>query len=483
MNIKKIYIGIGFTAALSVFSSCSDIINVEPEFVKDGSQIFSTITDYQYALTGAYSRFREVGYFGSGGQTTSSWGVLPDMMSDILSQTGDDLANWQNQSNWEYETNENDLEVAWIAAYNIIAQANLVVRNIEQFESSAPKHVNRLKGQALAIRGYVHFDLLRFWGESYGLTDTGKGIPYVETVDLESMPSRLTVAQSWTKILADLTQAEALLADVDTPVNMGTTKNFLDLAAVRAILARAYLYAGNYTEAEKYATYAIASVPLASATAFGNIWTDATNAEVLWKVAFSAGEGSPSSGLHNGPSNRNRFRPTTNLLALYDQTNDIRYDTYFGSRNAANGQPRLIVKKFMGRGANIIDNLVDWKAFRVSEQYLIRAESRARLGKTELANEDLNALRTARISGFVALTYSGDTLLEQIATERMKELVAEGHRFFDLKRTFKVVNRADVTLVSTARTLPSTHRAWTWPIPQVEMDANSNMAGQQTSGY
>src|SRR5690606_17628543 len=130
-----------------------------------------------FALTGAYAQFRTVGYYGSGGQTTSSWANLPDIMSDVLAQTGDDLANWQNQSNWEYETTENDLEVAWLAAFGIISQANLTLRNIEQFNATSPKQVNRIKGQALAIRGLVHFDVLRYWGESYGFSDNSKGIP------------------------------------------------------------------------------------------------------------------------------------------------------------------------------------------------------------------------------------------------------------------------------------------------------------------
>lgn len=484
MNLRKIYTGLAITASLSLLSSCSDILKVEPEYVKDGSQIFTSIADYQFALTGAYAQFRNTGYFGSGGQTTSTWANLPDMMTDILAQTGDDLANWQNQSNWEYETNENDLEVAWIAAYTLVSQANLVLRNIEQFQSTAPKQVNRIKGQALALRGMVHFDLLRFWGETYGFSDTGKGIPYVETVDINQKPSRLTVAESWAKIFKDLSEAETLLGDVDSPVNSGSTKAYLDQTAVRAILARANLYAGRYAEAEAFASQVISAVPLATTvSAFEGIWSDASNTEVIWKVPFSAGEGSPSSGLHNGPSNRNRFRPTSTLLALYDQAADIRYAAYFTDRNSAGGVPRKIVKKFLGRGT-AIDNLVDWKAFRVAEQYLIRAEARARQSKEALANADLNALRAVRITGFKAAEYTGQVLLDEIATERMKELVGEGHRWFDLKRTTKTIRRTDPSqLASTKLTLLPDNRAWTWPVPQVEIDANENISSQQSPGY
>lgn len=483
MKLRKIYTGICLTASLSLLSACTDILNVEPDFNKDGNQFFKDIKEYEFALTGAYAQFRTVGYYGSGGQTTSSWANLPDIMSDVLAQTGDDLANWQNQSNWEYETTENDLEVAWLAAFGIISQANLTLRNIEQFNATSPKQVNRIKGQALAIRGLVHFDVLRYWGESYGFSDNSKGIPYIEVVDITQKPARLTVAESWAKIFKDLTEAETLLGDVDKAINTASAKSYLDVNGVRAILARAYLYAGKYAEAESYASQLISAFPLASSTAFPNIWTDAAVNEVIWKVPFSAGEGSPSAGVYNGPSNRNRFRPTTTTLALYDQANDIRYSTYFSDRNAASGTPRKVLKKFLGRGT-AIDNLVDWKAFRVSEQYLIRAEARALLGKTAEANADLNALKKARIATHEDATLSGEALLAEIANERIRELVGEGHRFFDLKRTTKLIERKDPTqLASTKLVLAPDARGWTWPIPQGEMDANDSLNGQQTKGY
>lgn len=483
MKIKNIILGWGLVCIL-ILSACESVIDVEPDFVKDGDQIFTTITDYEYALTGAYSRFRAVGYFGSGGQTTSSWANLPDMMTDNLVQTGEDLANWQNQTNWEYETNEDDVQVAWLEAYGVIAQANLVLRNIEQFSDAEPQRVNRIKGQALAIRGMAHFDVLRFWGADYNTSSSGLGIPYVEVVDINQKPTRLTVAESWAKIFADMLQAETLLGNVDRNVNSGSSRPYIDQTAVRALLARMYLYAEQYDRAEEYASLVIDAVPLATEAAFEGIWTDASYAEVIWSVPFNAGEGTPSSGLHNAPSNRNRFRPADPLLALYDQENDIRYATYFSQR-VLSGTPRNILRKFYGRGS-ASDNLVDWKVIRVSEVYLIRAEARARQGgaKEVLANDDLNDLRAARISGYTSESLTDNDLLEAIFVERRKELVGEGHHWFDLKRTTRAINRTDPNLLqSTVVSLAPDHRAWTWPIPQSEIDANENIQGQQSPGY
>ena len=70
---------------------------------------------------------------------------------------------------------------------------------------------------------------------------------------------------------------------------------------------------------------------------------NASVAEVLWSVAFNAGEGSPTAGVHLGPNNRNRFRPEAALEATFDQANDVRFAAYFATRNSNGGVPRRIV--------------------------------------------------------------------------------------------------------------------------------------------
>ncbi|MCU0352390.1 MAG: RagB/SusD family nutrient uptake outer membrane protein [Cytophagales bacterium] len=482
MKLSKSFITTVLSVILLALSSCERVLEVEPEFNKDGSQIFTNLKDYEFALTGAYAAFRQVGYFGNGGQTSGTWGTLPDMMSDNIVQTGEDLANFQNQTNWEYTADEADIDLAWSSAYYVIGQANLVLRNIDRFTTEDAKKVNRLKGQALAIRGMVHFDLLRFWGESYERNSTAKGIPYKTSVDAEDLPSRLSVKETWDAIFKDMQEAETLLGDVDAAINSNTNKTKLDRNAVRALLARMHLYAKNYAEAETFATQVITAVPLASKTAFPEIWKDGSVAEVLWAVSFNPGEGTPSANIHAASTNRNRYRPSAPLEALYDKTNDIRYPAYIGTR-VLSGNTRKIVNKHLGKGT-ALDNIVNWKALRTGEMYLIRAEARAlQTGKESDALADLNALRAARIKEYTDVTLAGQALLDAIADERRRELFVEGHRWFDVKRTTKTIVRTDVALQSTVDSIGSTAREWNWPIPTSELDANANLKPQQTTGY
>jgi starch-binding outer membrane protein, SusD/RagB family len=477
MRFNKIFTVTALTSTM-LFAACSDVIEVEPIFQKDGSQIYKNLDDYQFALTGSYALMRQVGYFGSGGQTTSTWANLPDMMADNLVQTTEDLANWQPQVDWTFNTAESDVEIAWTAAYGVIAQANLTLRGIDAFTSVDAARVNRIKGQALAIRAMAHFDLLRFFGEEYDRNSTKKGIPYVTEVNIELRPARLTVRETWDRIFVDMLAAETALASV-TGINTATNKSNLDVTAVRGLLARMYLYSKEYASAESYATTVINAVPLASRTNFPNIWKDASVAEVIWSVAFNAGEGSPATGVHAGANNRNRFRPEPALEATFDQVNDVRFSSYFASR-ALGTNNRRILTKYLGRGT-AVDNLVNWKALRTGEMYLIRAEARVRQGgvKEVQGLADLNDLRAARITGYVPEVLVGTALLNAIELERRKELVGEGHRWFDLKRTSKTINRT-AGIASTQLNLASGSRYWTWPIPQAEIDANPSIAGQQT---
>ncbi len=474
-------------SCLLIVTACDKVLEVEPQFNKEGSQIFKTLEEYDYALTGAYALLRDVGYFGSGGQTTSSWGNLPDMMGTDLVRTSEDLANWQTQVNWTYTADENDLQVAWIAAYSVIAQANLVLRDIDQFSATNPKGVNRIKGQALAIRGMAHFDLFRYWAESYDKNSTGRGIPYIEKVNINNKPGRLTVAESYIKIFNDLETAEGLLADVDRVINSGP-RAYVDNLVIKAILARVNLYAKDYAKAESYATQVIDALPLASKKAFPDIWKDASREEIVWSLSYNLGEGVPAAGVHIASSNRNRFKPSAALEATFDQINDIRFPAYFASRSLSTNSRRIVVK-FYGRNAAppvASDNLVNWKVFRTGEMFLIRAEARVmQAGKESFVLQDVNTLRAARINNYVAANLSGQPLIDAIALERRKELFGEGHQWFDLKRTTRTISRpaSDGHLVSTPLNLSPTSREWEWPIPTAEINANEVIRAQQHPGF
>lgn len=472
MLFRKIVTAILVIATLA---SCKKIIESDPTHQLDGSTRFTSIEDFEFALTGAYALFRQGNYFGS---ASNAFVCLPDIMSDNLNETSESLGNYQTMSTWTYAEDEGNIGNTWQAAYRIISQANLVLRDIDDFSADHPGAVNRIKCQALAIRAMVHFDLLRYWTEEYDRNSTKPGIPYVTLFDYEQKPPRGTVKEVYDHIEADLQLARILVSNgIDKQIN-ASGRAYIDIQAMNAILARVYLYSNQPDSAIKYSTFVINAIPLSNRTNFPNIWTDASSAEVIWSVSFNAGEGRIGDNVYFVPNNRSSYRPNPTLVTMYDPVNDIRFNSYFQVRSG-----RLVLSKYLAKSAQLSrpDGVVNFKALRTGEMYLIRAEAYARKGGLDeaLGLNDLNTIRAARIAGFIPGGETGAALMNAIELERRKELICEGHRWFDLKRTTKTINRPNCAVFCT---LDASDRAWTWPIPIAEINANPNIL-PQNPGY
>jgi starch-binding outer membrane protein, SusD/RagB family len=475
MLLRKILIAIILVVSVS---SCNKVLDVDPEFALDGNAAFKKVEDCDFALVGAYALFQSTSYYGSADGSSNAFVVLPDILSDNLRETGESLGNERVFSRWVYASDENQIERTWLIAYRIISQANLVLGNVDKFAATKQGAVNRIKGQALAIRAMVHFDVLRYFANDYARNSTSPGIPYITEFNYEVKPSRGTVQQTYNAIETDLLAARTLLQNTDKPVNSsnsGNSRAYLDRYAIDAILARLYLYSGQYTNAVQRATTVINTFPLAGINEFPNIWTDASNAEVIWSLTFDAGQGGPGYHAYFPQPDASQYEPDPDLLNLYG-AGDTRFDSYFGTIAG-----RTVLIKYLAKQAQLTtpDGTTNFKAFRTGEMYLIRAEAYARSGNDPSGVADLNTLRGARIAGYTPVALTGTALLNAIASERRKELVAEGHRFFDLKRTTRTVSRVGCSAFCT---LIAASRAWTWPIPQPEIDANPAIL-PQNPGY
>lgn len=478
MFVKKLFIA--FTA-LSTLGACNKVLDLKPESDLDANTRFQELEDYNLSLLGTYSLFRNDNYYGSFDGAANAFVALPDMMAeDLLSNPAEDLGNAAVMSYWEYVSSEAQVENTWVAAYRIISQANITMNGIDRFADEDQGRVNRIKAQALAIRGLVHFDVLRYWVNDY-TNFNAPGIPYVDKFDYEAKPARGTVAETYNKIEKDLLDAKELMQDMDDDINFEGSPAYIDENAVNAILARMYLYKGDMDNAIKYSTYVIDEVGLTDRARFNLIWQDADFTEVLWSLTFSVGQGSPGGNAYAPDINRSQYMPNPELVSLYSP-DDIRLTSYFAIRPRNNGVNRRVLSKYLAKSGSLAkpDGNVNFKALRVGEMYLIRAEAYAKATTPDevAAMADLNTLRAARISGYTPESLSGQALTDAIELERRKELIAEGHRFFDLKRkgvTEREVIRDDSELA------PDSYK-WAWPIPRAEIDANPAIQ-PQNDGY
>ena len=109
---------------------------------------------------------------------------------------------------------------------------------------------------------------------------------------------------------------------------------------------------------------------------------------------------------------------------------DYRRDVYFG-RSVQSDSIGLNRKYKMGEHRSSVSDLF---TLRTAEGYLNAAEACAMQGDAQGASDWLNQLRSKRIEGYVNILYSADEVIDQVRTERRKELCMEGHRWFDLRR-------------------------------------------------
>ncbi len=478
-NLRNIVLGGILTVTIA--TSCEKVIDKNPSHATTLENALTSITDYDNALSSVYSSLREVGYYGR------NMSVLSDMNADNLVQTSESLINFLGITDWLYTSSNSTIAETWLGAYAVINNANIIINNIDKVATPAnQKAVNRIKGQALAIRALAHFDLMRWFTDNMDRNSTTLGIPYVKTSVLELAPSsakpaRPTVKENYDELYADLNTARTFFADIDAAINSPTQRYKIDLTGVNAIHARVALYARDWANAITFSTNVINALPLASRAVYPQIWKDQSQTEVAFAVLFGAEFISRVAGDVYSPTtgtNRSQHEGNPALFSQIDEVNDIRFSTSvtrgYSSVGPARANSRLVVTKFLGKG-NAFDGLVDWKAFRTSEMYLIRAEARVNSNQEAAALADLNTLRAARINNFIAGTETGAALTAAIALERRKELFMEGHRWFDLKRTTRTIDRGTVTLPTTQSVLTNTRREWVWPIPQAEIDANSNI--------
>lgn len=467
--------------------SCGNRIDLEPTQLVTENVAFVTFNDYRAALIGAYTPLRPM---------YQAYVRATDRTGDDVKVGVNNLGQGAFLYNLNAPSSEGDFATIWDNGYSAINRANGVISKIPALQANTAADVtekNRILGEALAIRGMVHFDMLRVFASRFQGNGGGLGIPYItEVLKPSAKPSRNTIQEVLDNVLADLNAAEGLVTANFTATN----RIFITKPAVLALKARYYLYKGEFANALAAANAAITattaapnSIALSTGTTYRDIWSDVSFGEVIFKIKFVQGQGSLGGDYWGEQNDTNFFTPTVDLLSLYG-SNDTRSTNFFGT--AASGNT---VIKHRGPAPTPSTDFgrSDIKWLRLSELYLIRAEASIETGDEATAKTAIHDIRTARITGYdrnnasnvdatTLNSTSGNALRELLRTERRKELCFEGHRFLDLKRQNLNMVRIDCNASpSSSCSLTAGANRFTYAIPQGEVSANSNMV--QNPGY
>jgi hypothetical protein len=355
----------------------------------------------------------------------------------------------------------------WDAMYAAIASANIIIQQDMANISGDIHLLNQIAGQAYIARAMAHFDLLRLYGQQHAKGTLG--IPYVKSYSVRELtPPRNTVEENKRAIFEDIETGLSLMTNANNPA----AKHFISTWAGYALKARVALYFGEWEKAKSAALAVVNSkkFEIVDALNFVDSWKTKGAVNSIFELAFSTTDNNNLNGLQTiyRGSVYGDIEVLDNLAAIFDKS-DVRISpAMIGYETVGNNKLRNMGKY---PSADYSDNIA---LMRYEEIILILAEAKIELGETD-ALEILNLVTAKR----GASLYSEATK-ENVLLERRKELCFEGFRFDDLART-----GSDIPLVDPFR---QTHGGpdygsynYAFPIPTVEMNANSNMV--QNDGY
>lgn len=431
--MKKYIVSICLSALF--FSSCSNWLDVKPKTTVEEEEVFSNELGFKEALTGIYIKMTSTDLYAR----NLSYGFL-----DVLGQRYQikNTTDYQDELWYTFPSThtESYTEKIWSEMYNVIANVNNLLyycdKNRQVFTSE--HYYEIIKGEALGLRAFLHFDLLRMYGPIYKDNSTAKRIAYRTEFNREAkemQPSNVVVDS----IIFDLKKAEMLLKDTD-PLNFEFPKMDYDeedmkgdaflvyrhkrmnLYAVKALLARVYLYAGNKTEAANYANQVISSDCF---ELIGDATDILRSKEIIFSVYVDKFDQQVTEITDKDDYYINKESFLNEIFDVAkDGTNDLRIREGVAFDYGSN---KITMRKYKQ------DNL--WAStkgtvvlVRLSEMYYILAEC------AKTADETASWLNKVRdIRGVDPVVCTENTRLSEIEKEYRKEFYGEGQLFFFYK--------------------------------------------------
>lgn len=471
-------------ACVALLASCDSWLEVKPYDKISEDELLKSEEGYQKMLNGIYIDLNSEALYGKSlsvemievmggayaiGSETSVWG------------------NYKDLDSYKYGTDywRDRMDQTWNKAYALILNCNKILENIDANQhlfSNGNYYV--VKGEAMALRAMLHFDMLRLFGPVYSKDSDKSAIPYYtkQTNTPEPLLSAQDVASN---VVADLEEARTLLAN-DPVKTEGTlmsgsisgTSNFmryralrLNYYAVEALLARAYMYMGDKANAFKYATDVIKTAdngtfPFVDKNLVVGSPEDPDrifSSEVLFALTNTS----------RGNIFKNYFDPSRlpNYVFRMDnglmtkivyggavKTGGYQDDYRYRANWVATGSNSYFYKyKDMVANGSIQNTMIPM--IRLGEMFLIAAESQS----ANLANgvQYVNALRRNR--GVANLQTLTPDLLKY---EYIRELYGEGQLFYLYKRLYSDIIKSS----SSSKNTKASDLVFVVPLPDSETD-------------
>lgn len=460
-----------------LFTSCSDFLTEEPKQEQSNELTFATFDGVNKAAAAMYGMFQSDAWYD--GEFTLMSELRCGNAKNPTSVPGS--GRYRSDTQWIYS--DHSTSPLWSYAYYTIARANNVINNLDDKvgKDATQQQVNNVKAEALFIRALCYFDLVITYCQpyNYNATEGDKmGVPLVLVTE-NGKPARDSKENVYNQIVADLLQAESIMADDYVRAGVTDKAATPTKPAIQALLSRVYLYMNKWQEAANYATKVISNkkYELAPADAYAAMFSAATapeGGEIIFEVYGSdKNEYWDNSGWAHLPyitttddkGSHGDVCATKDLYDLYSE-GDVRKSMFKQHGND------YFPTKYSGKPKDSDPKYTNVPILRLSEMYLNRAEAIINGASIQgvTAESDLRKIATVRgASQTAAATKQG------VFDERRRELAFEGHITADYARCNKSMTRKDFD-DSKNKDVAFPSYMWALPIPHRELTANPNVA-------
>lgn len=460
-----------------LFTSCSDFLTEEPKQEQSNELTFATFDGVNKAAAAMYGMFQRDAWYD--GEFTLMSELRCGNAKNPTSVPGS--GRYRSDTQWIYSAHSTS--PLWSYAYYTIARANNVINNLDDKvgKDATQQQVNNVKAEALFIRALCYFDLVITYCQPYNYNateDDKMGVPLVLVTE-NGKPARDSKENVYNQIVADLLQAESIMADDYVRAGVTDKAATPTKPAIQALLSRVYLYMNKWQEAADYATKVISNkkYELAPADAYAAMFSAATapeGGEIIFEVYGSdKNEYWDNSGWAHLPyttttddkGSHGDVCATKDLYDLYSE-GDVRKSMFKQHGND------YFPTKYSGKPKDSDPKFTNVPILRLSEMYLNRAEAIINGASIQgvTAESDLCKIATVRgASQTAAATKQG------VFDERRRELAFEGHITADYARCNKSMTRKDFD-DSKNKDVAFPSYMWALPIPHRELTANPNVA-------
>ncbi len=392
------------------FGSCKKFIELAPK----GQLVPQKIINYRYLLNNSQTLTSTNGLneFGTDDVDFNTSNLIARLNTYLPFYTWDAVLFQQSGTDQD-----------WTNLYKIINNANVVINGVPNATDGSDNDKNELIGEAMVHRAHAYWVLVNQYAKQYDVNtaSTDLGIPLLTTPDIQINITRSTIQQAYDLMISDLNTAITYLP-AQQANNVYPSK-----AVAYGLLARVYLFMGNYSQALLNANSALSiKSDLLDLNAFVNKQTtlpaQIANPEIMLLKQSNVSFSNPT------------FRLSDELVNLLGST-DLRYSLYTDDGTTST----KFSAKFTGRG--YVRTTINGENFNsgltVPEVLLTKAECQARTNDYAGAILTVNSLRMKR---FLPINYtpltasSAADALKKILDERRRELFMNGLRWFDLKR-------------------------------------------------